>query len=65
MYFLSETQVIQYINDNPDYAKIVLNYVISTNVVIRGMYKDLVKFLQKDEYLEDYQLKNKVIFFNF
>jgi hypothetical protein len=24
------------------------------------MYKDLVKFLQKDAYLEDYQLKNKV-----
>jgi hypothetical protein len=30
--------------------------------VIRGMYKDLVKLLQTNAYLDDNQLKQKVVF---
>lgn len=58
---MSSVNVLADVFTSEECQKILKNkYVLLIgDSVIRGMYKDLVKFLQKDEHLCDYQLKNK------
>lgn len=46
---------------NDAYQLLLNKYILFVgDSVIRGMYKDLVKLLQTNAYLDDHQLKQKV-----